>query len=507
MALARWTSVAILLVAGTIACACAPRELICLKRGGDAWYELRSEHFILRTNLDRNEAKIRSRQLERMHDALAQAISVVLPHHPTPSDQIEVVHFSHPMQLEEFVGESTSGFMSKDQGGVFIASSETESGKGRDHLLMHELTHRFLAAQVDRYPRWLTEGLAGFYESLVIRNENIVVGGLPIGYSRIWFGNSGFLPSLAQLRKMSAQTFYAAKKKHGNYFASWRLIHFLTNGSSERYQRFRHYTGSLVSGVPEAKAWQLSFGGARDMSDLVRQYRGSRRIGKRVVAYSEPEIPAPEVRKLSDGEVHVLWARMSAFRQGDPGDLGKKNSKRRHTEIAEAKNHDPEYSEITYWQVALAAPGDRVSQREELWRYVRSKKVSARALLTLVQLEFETMGSSTSARKAVLALAPIVKRLELVATNGHELNMIAWYYAMANKPKDGLDYAERSVRRAPSCAGCLDTYALLLYQVGRSDLALRVQQRAVELYGEVGAIPKSVAARLRLYSGSPPKAD
>lgn len=500
---ARLTNVGILLIVGAIACACAPRELICLKRGGDAWYELRSEHFILRTNLDRGEAKTRSRQLERMHDALAHVISLVLPYQSTPSDQIEVVHFSHPMQLEEFVGENTGGFMSRDQGGVFIASSEGYTGKGRDHLLMHELTHRFLAAQVDRYPRWLTEGLAGFYETLVVADDKVTVGGLPGGYSQLWFGSSGSLPSLSELREMDAETFYAVKRKRGNYFASWRLIHFLANSSPERYQRFRHYTESLVNGIPEAKAWELSFGGAGDLNGPVRKYRGTRTVGKRVVEYFAPDVPDPEIRKLSDGEVHVLWARMSRFRRHDRGALGKKNSKRLSREIEEAKKHDPDYADIAYWQVDLSDPDDRPPLREQLWAYVRSKKVSSRALLTLVQLEFDSMGSGGSKRNVLAALAPVVQRLESVADNGHELNIVAWYYAMANKPKEGLEYAQRSVRRAPSCAGCLDTYALLLFQAGRPDLALQVQERAVALYGENGAIPKNVADRLRRYSEAP----
>tara|TARA_R110002096_G_scaffold77896_12_gene183552 strand:- start:56943 stop:58460 length:1518 start_codon:yes stop_codon:yes gene_type:complete len=483
--------------------ACAPRELICPERGGDTWYELRSEHFILRTNLDRSEAKKRSRELERMHDALAHVISIVLPSTSAPSDQIEIVHFSHPMQIQEFVGKTTSGFMSRDRGGVFIASSETESGKGRDHLLMHELTHRFLAAQVDTYPRWLTEGLAGFYETLVVEDEKVVVGGLPRGYSRTWFGNSGFLPSLSELREMNAETFYARKGKHGNYFASWRLVHFLANSTTERYQRFRHYTASLVSGVPEGEAWKLSFGGAGDLSAPVRKYRGTRMVGKRSVVYIAPHVGEPEVRKLSDGEVHVLWARMSEFRHNDKDKLGKKNAKRRYQEVVDAKKHDPEYADIAYWDVELADSAERFSRRSELWEYVRAKKVPPRALLTLVQLEFSNLGTASARREKLGALKPIIERLETVAENGQELNTIAWYYALVGNPKAGMDYAERSVRRAPSCAGCLDTYALLLFQSGHPDLALQVQTRAVELYGEIGEIPKAVAERLRQYTNAP----
>ncbi len=499
----RWTVLGILLVGISVLTSCAPRELICLKRGGDTWYEVRSDNFILRTNVDRDDAKTRSRQLERMYDALAEVISLVLPHSSAPADPIEIVHFSHPMQLEEFVGESTGGFMSKDKGTVFIASSEGHTGKGRDHLLMHELTHRFLAAQVHSYPRWLTEGLAGFYETLIVDGGEVVVGGLPQGYSQLWFGNTGFLPSLTELREMDAQTFYGKKYKHGNYFAAWRLVHFLTNTTGERYQRFRHYVSQLVEGVPEADAWRLSFGGAGDLSGAVRNYRGKRMVGKRKVEYMSSEIPEPEVRKLRDGEVHVLWARMSNFRRFAKGKLGKKNSKRRHVELDAARNHDPEYADVAFWQVDLADASERPAKRDALWEYVRSTEAPPRALLSLLHLEFDTYGSAgtASARQAVLkGLEPIVNQLEADAKSGHALNTLAWYYALTENPAKGLPLASRSVRRSPSCANCLDTYALLLYQAGRPQLALRVQERAIALYGESGGVPKSAMDRLRLYS-------
>ncbi len=439
-----------------------------------------------------------------MYDALAEVIGLVLPVSDGDADPVEVVHFSHPMQIEEFVGESTSGFMSSDRGNVFIASSEGYTGKGRDHLLMHELTHRFLAAQVHNYPRWLTEGLAGFYETLVVEDGKVTVGGLPQGYSQIWFGNSGFLPSLDELLKMDAETFYNRDRgrKHGNYFSAWRLVHFLTNTTSERYGRFRHYAESLVSGVPEARAWQLSFGGAGDMSDAVRLYRGTRMVGKRIVKYHPIDVPDPEIRKLSDGEVHVLWARMSKFRSFGNSKLAKKNSERRYRELREARKHEPDYAELAYWEVDLSEAEKHSALRDALWAYVESSKVPARALLSVIQLEFSSLGTKQSL-DALDKLAPIVERLEGIASTGYELNSLAWYYALRKQPEKGMPFATKSVRRAPSCAECLDTYGLLLFQAKRPDLALRVQERAVMLYGEQGEVPEGVAKRLELYATTP----
>ena len=482
---------------------CVRRELVCLKRGGDSWYEIRSKNFVLQTNLGKGAALARSRQLERMHHALAYAVQLVLPSSVPPTDPIEVIHFAHRVQLQEFVGKSTGGFMSKQNGYVLVASSESHSGKERDNLLKHELTHRFVAHQMHQYPRWLTEGLAGFFETLQVEGKQAIVGALPVGYSRYWFGNTAFMPSIEKLRNMGASEFYDNKNKRSNYWASWRLVHFLTNKAPMMHKRFRYYTASLAAGISEAEAWKMSFGGAGEFEGALRSYRGMRSIQKWTIDYEPPSIPTPEVRALGDGEVHVLWARLSYLQRGG-GDTGKKNNERRFSELADAKAHDPKFDAAQFWEIELSDQKDALASIKDLRGYVSKHKDDTRALHSLVSLEIDAIQSPSNdalqhSSQRLIEIEPLVKSLVEQAKHGRELNLIAWYYALTNNPEEGLKYAVPAVKHEPSSAPSLDTYALLLYQAGRADLALTVQKRAVELYGESGSIPKSVADRLRLY--------
>jgi hypothetical protein len=44
------------LLAALALCACATPRFVCPARGGRAWRELKSEHFVVRTDLDHEEA-------------------------------------------------------------------------------------------------------------------------------------------------------------------------------------------------------------------------------------------------------------------------------------------------------------------------------------------------------------------------------------------------------------------------------------------------------------------
>jgi hypothetical protein len=480
---------------------CARGELVCLKNGGDAWHEVRSENFVLKTNLDKGDAISRSRELEKMHRALAYVVQIVLPSTLPPTDPIEIIHFADRLQLQEFVGETTGGFMSKRQGYVVIASSESSSSKYRDSLLKHELTHRFVAHQMVGYPTWLTEGLAGFFETLRFQGQQAIVGDFPLGHTRRWLGNTAFLPSVKALQAMGPGDFYKNKTKSNNYFAAWRLVHFLTNEDPVLHKRFRYYTASLAAGIPAEQAWEMSFGGAGDINGKLRGYRGKRSIKKWAIDYKSKRQIDPEVRKLRDGEVHVLWARMSYLRSGPRGELAVKNSKRRFIELANASDHDPQFEATKFWNVRLSDGDDAQKKLGDLRGYVAKNQDDTRALHLLVSMEMEEAGSPSGAStgQKLSALEPLVNRLIAQAKHGRELNMIAWYYALTQNPQEGLPYAVRAVKREPSSAASLDTYALLLYQSNRPDLALIIQSRAVELYGERGRIPSTVAARLLLY--------
>ncbi len=472
---------------------CAYGALVCPKRGGDQWVEVTSENFVLHTNLSKGEAIKRSKELERMHHALAHVMNLDFPLEGTQTDPIEIIHFAHKEQLDKFTGTGIGGFMSKQDGLVTIAATEGSTKQSRDDTLLHELAHRFVAHQMSTYPTWLTEGLAGFFESLLVRDGRARVGLLPEEYRSMWFGNSSSAPSIRGLREMNREDFYDAKKRHANYFAAWRLVHFLSNSSPDMNQRFHAYAAALVRGASEAHAWDELFGAPEALEERVREYRGRRNVVTWNANYQTPKILEPEVRALSDGEVHILWARMSKLAFANTPKQDTLNERRLHEQLAEAKKHEPAWPGNTYWQLELAAEGSDDEQLATMRAHIKENPGDALALRRLIELELQH-GSTT-----VDLLEPLVAHLAELAVYGRDFDLIAKFYTFARQPDKGIDFAVRAIERAPSCVSCYTTLALLRYQNQEFREALRLQERATELIGEIAEVPAGFLERLRFY--------
>jgi hypothetical protein len=95
-------------------------------------------------------------------------------------------------------------------------------------------------------------------------------------------------------------------------------------------------------------------------------------------------------------------------------------------------------------------------------------------------------------------LEPVVRELLRVSHTSSELNMVAWHYALRRQPEIGLNFVERALTKDAGCIGCLDTRALLLYQLGRPVEALADQERAAHLLSDEG-VPKRMKQRLEAY--------
>lgn len=480
---------------------CAYGTLACPKEGGATWHEVQSKNFILKTNLSRGEALERSREFENMHHALAHVIDLDFPRRGTATDPIEIIHFAHHEQLDNFVGETVGGFMTRRNGTVIIVSSESRNKEQRNRLLLHELTHRFVDHSLSSYPSWLTEGVAGFFESLKVQGGKARVGLLPSNFRDMWFHNSSMTPSIRELRAMNHDAFYKRNTKHANYFAAWRLVHYLSNSSPAMNRRFHIYAAALVQGMDESSAWDQVFGDLPSLESDVREYRGSRAIMNWLADYTKPKAGAPEIRKLSDGEVHVLWARTSKISFGRPK-LRAANEKRLAKQLNQAQEHEPDWQASTFWRIDLE-DGELEERRVKLRAYLAEHPGDLIATKKQFELDVESLhtGGMRPALRALSleALLPVAEKLAGQAVYGRDHLLLARYWVAARKPEAGLAFAMTSIERSPNCVRCYVTLGMLLNQSGDHKKAIAVQKHAIALYGERGGAHQSEFRRLQHY--------
>lgn len=98
-------------------------------------------------------------------------------------------------------------------------------------VAFHEVSHLITASHLGPTPPWLTEGLAGYFETLQVRDQTGVVSA---NESHMRILRNTALPSLAQYLAIGRDQFYGSDRNL-NYAIAWSLMHFLLEGAPGMY--------------------------------------------------------------------------------------------------------------------------------------------------------------------------------------------------------------------------------------------------------------------------------
>src|SRR5574338_512253 len=313
----RWRRIAGAALAGLLASACAApgHAFRCPARGGQAWRELASDHFVLRTDLPRDEAGRLVGRLERMRAAVEAALFDGAPDVP---GRVEVIAFRTADEYRPFAPEGSAGYYLRYAGGPPRIVLSGEVAPWQRPLLAHELTHHFLAGVFQRQPRWFAEGLAVYLESLGDDQPGraISVGAPPA--ARLARARKAQVP----VRDLLAWdgTSGDGGRALDRYASSWLLVHWLV---SRRPAAFAELQRRLAAGEPPEEAWCTALpdydqrrGGSLEALDavLAAHLRGPLEPHDRelatppAVGYFEQPVPA--------GEVHA--SRLALWGNGPP---------------------------------------------------------------------------------------------------------------------------------------------------------------------------------------------
>jgi hypothetical protein len=324
---ARWTRVALAsLAALTLGCATVPP---CPAKGGPAWTELSTRHFVIRTDLAAADASELARQLE---ESRAVLLTLAWPNAADPPGRWDVVAFASQRELSPFVADQVGGsWRSAPPFPPTISLGGVDSFAGTGtvaHEMAHELSRQFLPIQ----PPWFAEGLATFFEtSTYDRSARIAHAGMPPA-SRV--------AGLQQFGRLRARELIEAAREPeggpelGRFENScWLLFHDLVAKHATGLARFQDLVRRLVEWPA---AWKQAFPDLsyEGLDDELDDYFAGGRFGgiSRGVDVSVGKI---DRRTLRDAEVHDL--RASLFATG-----GARDVQRARAEVAEALAQDPD---------------------------------------------------------------------------------------------------------------------------------------------------------------------
>lgn len=156
--------------------ACGPRILPVPGKGGPAWHELTSEHFTLWTNTDLAHARELIEKMERIH----QVVDGFAFPSPSPNARGLAIAVRDDRELEAAGGEARPyawhARLPLGQPTIVFSAENSDS-----RTLTHELTHQIMYTAGVTGPRWLSEGLAMYLESLSLEDSESLaqIGAMP----------------------------------------------------------------------------------------------------------------------------------------------------------------------------------------------------------------------------------------------------------------------------------------------------------------------------------------
>lgn len=436
----------------------------CPEAGGAAWREVRTDHFVVQTNLSSGRARELAGEVERLYAVLLHALFKTPPRFP---GVVRVVALRSDEEFGLFAFDRAGAFYRRGggEGPVIVVPGTLDLGQRS--VIAHELTHHVAAHVFQRQPLWFSEGLAGYMESIGTSGigDTPTVGGVPkyrLRSVQPWFGGLG---RILDPRKATLD-----EKEYG---LAWALVHYLGN---RQQAGFADLQGRFARGQDPWQAWREVFpqwdpaapGAVAALDDEVGRYLAYGKFGYRDVRL--PEAQEITERPLDAAAAHgVRLSLLPWTNRGKPLPEGALRA-----ELDEALRHDPGHVRALR-QLALLEkdPAARLALAE---RAVAAHPEDGQAWALLASLLPE--------EAAERRLAARRRAAELRPEDGGAQNDLAWTLLEEGRSGEALPLARAAAALEPWNPAVLDTLAAVLADLGQCPPALAVQRRACDLLGE-----------------------
>jgi len=454
-------------------CATSRPSFRCEANGGPAWRAVYSEHFVVVTDLDSDDARDLARELDRVRTGVASSL---FRNRHDPPVRPTVIAFRSTSDFESFApGEAAAYYASgaSDPKIVMPGSLGTEQRR----VLAHELAHHVASYVLLRNPRWLSEGLATWAETIGVTagGGRMVTEALPPGRRPVT------RPQRISAARLLAWDGNVPAGSLGAYYdAAWLLVHFL---SSQEPDRLGEFEARLAGAADPDEAFRATFPewdprvpGALDLLDgqLDAWARNGRFQGRPVRVE-----PAPVVAEqpVATAEVHavrlLLWS---------GGRTAEADEEARRRELAEALAEDPAHPVLLRLKARLDGTDPLPLARAS----VKGRPGDPRAWSFLAE---SLPAGDREEREAALRRA-----VDLAPENPLALAALARLLVEVGRSGEALPPSRRAVQLSPFSPEVLDTYGAVSADLGNCGQAVLAARRAIDVYPEGG----TAEGRLRL---------
>jgi tetratricopeptide (TPR) repeat protein len=248
----------------------------------DTWIGVRTKNFYLVGSANEGDVRKVAVKLEQFREAFIQLFPRMKFNTPVPTT---VVVFKNKSAYTPFGPPNTAGYFQGGPDVNYIALSTERygpSGPGLDgvfNIIFHEYIHLLVDNTFKNSPLWLNEGLAEYYSTFKISDDQKVEIGIEPGNHLLFLSRNAMLPLQTLLAVDHNSPYYNEKSKKSVFYAqSWALMHYLLIGKVGGGKQLTTFLNLIANNVPVETAFPQAFETTfetmqRELSNYVRQDR------------------------------------------------------------------------------------------------------------------------------------------------------------------------------------------------------------------------------------------
>jgi len=244
----------------------------------DTWVSVRTKNFFMLGNASEKDIRKVGLRLEQFREVFTKLFPKLKFNTPVPTT---VIVFKSDSSYAPFKPHAnTAGYFQPGSDVNYITlTTEVRGEQDPFNVIFHEYTHLLVENSFENAPVWFNEGLAEYYSTFSITDDQKIRLGSPIGNHVLLLRESKMLPLRTLFEVDYKSPHYNESKKSSIFYAqSWALVHYLIIGKAGRVEQLGKFMELLRTKVPMEQAFQQAFetpfeAMEKDLRDYVRKDR------------------------------------------------------------------------------------------------------------------------------------------------------------------------------------------------------------------------------------------
>ena len=225
----------------------------------DTWVSVRTKNFFMLGNANEKDIRKVGLKLEQFREVFTRLFPRLKFNTTVPTT---VVVFKSDSSFNPFKPRAnTAGYFQAGPDVNYIAlTTEVRGQQDPFNVIFHEYTHLLVDNTFESAPVWFNEGLAEYYSTFSITDDQKIRLGTPIGNHVFLLRESKMLPLRTLFEVDHKSPHYNESKKTSIFYAqSWALMHYLIIGKAGKVEQLGKFMNLLASKVPMEQAFQQAF--------------------------------------------------------------------------------------------------------------------------------------------------------------------------------------------------------------------------------------------------------